>query len=67
MNYEGDYRGVDDETLISELEDEARKELSSWEEGFLSSIREGLEEYGSLTDPQRDKLEEIHTFKGPLS
>lgn len=50
------------EHMLKELESPS-KPLSDWEENFLDDMRSKLEEWGSLTERQFDKLESIYAEK----
>jgi hypothetical protein len=45
--------------MLSSCED-FRDKLSNWEKKFLDSVTATFEETGRLSDPQVNKLEEIH-------
>ena len=49
---------MDDDQLISLIEDYA-EEHPNWDDSFIVSIREALEEYDDLTGGQRDACENI--------
>lgn len=48
--------------MLSELEN-PRKRLSPWEEGFISDVADQFDRSGYLSDPQREKLEQIYSDK----
>ena len=43
------------------------KNLSSWEENFVESLREQLGQYGKISDRQEEILETIYANKTPLN
>jgi len=48
--------------MFSELEN-PKKELTSWEEGFISSIRDQFDRRGTLSERQAEILEKIYADK----
>lgn len=48
---------------IDALNENPSKELSKWEENFVSSVSDQLDRTNYLTEPQIDKLESIYAEK----
>lgn len=54
---------MEDEDMVEELTSHARRALTDWEENFLDSMRDLIDDGGDLNDTQRAKLEEIYEDK----
>lgn len=55
---------LDDAVLIDDIEEHGVM-LNPWETEFMESVVRGYEEYGRVTERQREILERIHEERVP--